>query len=78
MVFSIASGPWSWMTRAIVNTFEIDWIDTSVFTSPAVIDLAVGGDDRDAEQVGIDLGERRDVVGVLALLQILELGKRAR
>ena len=61
------------MTCAIVNTFEIDWIDTSVFTSPAVIDLAVGGDQRDAEQVRIDLGERGNVVGVLAFLQVLVL-----
>ena len=37
------------------------------------VDLAVGGDERDAEQVRIDLGERRDVVGVLAFLQVLEL-----
>jgi hypothetical protein len=22
--FSMASGPWSWITRAIVNTLEID------------------------------------------------------
>ena len=34
--FSTDSRPCSWMTWAIVNTFEIDWIDTSVFTSPAV------------------------------------------
>ena len=34
--FSIASGPCSLMTCAIVKTFEIDWIDTSVVTSPAV------------------------------------------
>ena len=33
------------------------------------VDLAVGGDQRDAEQVRIDLGERRDVVGVLAFLE---------
>ena len=36
MRFSIASRPCSWMTWAIVKTFEIDWIDTSVLTSPAV------------------------------------------
>ena len=29
-------GPCSWMTWAIVKTLEIDWIETSVFTSPAV------------------------------------------
>jgi hypothetical protein len=29
--------------------------------------LAVGGDERDAEQRRVDLGERRDVVGVLAI-----------
>ena len=34
--FSTDSRPCSWMTWAIVKTFEIDWIDTSVFTSPAV------------------------------------------
>ena len=34
--FSIASTPCSWMTCAIVNTLEIDWIDTSVVRSPAV------------------------------------------
>ena len=32
------------------------------------VDLAVGGHQRDAEQVRIDLGERRNVVGVLAFL----------
>ena len=57
----------------MVKTFEIDWIDTSVFTSPAVIDLAVNGHQRDAEQVRIDLGERGNVVGVLAFLQVPEL-----
>jgi hypothetical protein len=34
--FSMDSSHCSWMTWAIENTFEIDWIDTSVFTSPAV------------------------------------------
>ena len=34
--FLIESRPCSWMTWAIVKTFEIDWIETSVFTSPAV------------------------------------------
>ena len=28
--FSMDSRPCSWMTSAIVNTFEIDWIETSV------------------------------------------------
>ena len=37
--FSTESSPCSWMTCAIVNTFEIDWIETSVFTSPAVYTL---------------------------------------
>ena len=37
------------------------------------VDLAVGGHQRDAEQVRIDLGERRDVVGVLAFLEVLVL-----
>ena len=35
-IVAIESSPCSSMTCAIVNTFEIDWIDTSVFTSPAV------------------------------------------
>jgi hypothetical protein len=34
--FSTDSSPCSWMTSAIVNTFEMDWIETSVLTSPAV------------------------------------------
>ena len=34
--FSIESRPCSWMTCAIVKTFEIDWIETSVLMSPAV------------------------------------------
>ncbi len=33
--FSTDSSPCSWMTCAIVKTFEMDWIETSVFTSPA-------------------------------------------
>ena len=33
---AIESRPCSWITCAIVKTFEIDWIETSVFTSPAV------------------------------------------
>ncbi len=33
--FSVESSPCSSMTSAIVKTFEIDWIDISVFTSPA-------------------------------------------
>ena len=36
IVFSIASGPCSSMTLAIVKTLEIDWIETSDLTSPAV------------------------------------------
>ena len=36
IVFAIASGPCSWMTCAAVNTLEIDWIETSVVTFPAV------------------------------------------
>ena len=36
MRFSTESSPCSWMTWAIVKTLEIDWIETSVFTSPAV------------------------------------------
>jgi len=34
--FSIASAPSSSMTFAIVKTLEMDWIDTSDCTSPAV------------------------------------------
>ena len=34
--FATESTPCSWMTCAIVKTLEIDWIDTSVVTSPAV------------------------------------------
>ena len=37
------------------------------------VDLAVGGDQGDAEQVRIDLGERRNVVGVLAFVERPEL-----
>ena len=37
------------------------------------VDLAVGGDQRDAEQIRVDLGERRNVVGVLAFLEVLVL-----
>ncbi len=36
MRFSTESSPCSWITCAMVNTFEIDWIDTSVLMSPAV------------------------------------------
>ena len=69
MRFSTASAPDSCMTCAIVKTFEIDWIETSVLTSPAGVDLAVDGDQRDAEEIRIDLRQRRDVVGVLAFLE---------
>ena len=37
------------------------------------IDFAVDGDQRDAEQIRIDFGERRNVVRVLAFLEVLEL-----
>ena len=36
IVFTIASGPCSSMTFAIVKTLEIDWIETSDLMSPAV------------------------------------------
>ncbi len=36
IVFAISSGPDSSMTFAIVKTLEIDWIETSDLTSPAV------------------------------------------
>jgi hypothetical protein len=35
------------------------------------VDLPVGRHDRDAVQLGINLGERRNVVGILALGQVL-------
>jgi hypothetical protein len=34
--FSMDSNPCSWITWAMVKTFEMDWIETSVLTSPAV------------------------------------------
>jgi hypothetical protein len=37
MRLAIASSPCSSMTCAMVKTFEIDWIETSVCTSPAVM-----------------------------------------
>ena len=36
------SMPCSWITCAIVKTFEIDWIDTSVFMSPTVYTFPSG------------------------------------
>ena len=53
------------------------------------VDLAVGGDQGDSEQIGIDFGQGRNVVGVLALLErselcvcgidrLLDLGRRLR
>ncbi len=36
IVFAMASGPESWMTFAMVKTLEIDWMETSDLTSPAV------------------------------------------
>ncbi len=36
MLLAIASGPCSSMTFAIVNTLEMDWIDTSEVISPLV------------------------------------------
>ncbi len=36
IVLTIASRPCSSMTFAIVKTFEMDWIETSDVTSPAV------------------------------------------
>ena len=38
------------------------------------VDLAVHGDQGDAVDVGIDLGQGRNVIGILAFLQILVLG----
>ena len=61
------------MTRASVKTFEIDWIETSRRRVAGRVDLAVGSHERDAEQVRVDLGERGDVVGVLAFVQVLVL-----
>ena len=70
---SIAAGPCSWMTWAIVKTLEIDWIETSVLHVASGVDLTVGGDEGDPEQVRVDLGERRNIVGVLAFLERPEL-----
>ena len=74
MLFAIASGPCSSMTSAIVKTLEIDWIETSDVDVARRVDAAVDRDERNAEDVRIDLGERRNVVGVLAFLEVLELG----
>ena len=57
-----------------MNTLEIDWIDTSDWMSPCRVDLTVCRDERDAVDAGVDLGQGRDVVGVLAFLQVLVLG----
>ena len=65
--------PDSSITLAIVKTLEIDWIDTSEVTSPVGVDLAVDRHQRDAEDVRVDLGERRDVVGVGPFLEVLVL-----
>ncbi len=73
MLLARASTPDSSITSAIVNTFEIDWIDTSDLMIARRVDLAVRGDERDAEDVGVHLRQRRDVVGVLAFLQVLVL-----
>ena len=74
IVLRMASGPDSSMTFAMVKTLEIDWIETSDLMSPGGVDLAVGGHQGDAEDLRVDLGERRDVVGVVALLEVLVLG----
>ena len=63
----IACSPESSITRAMVKTLEIDWIENSDVGVADGVDLAVGGDERDPEQVRGHLRERRDVVGVLAL-----------
>ena len=36
MLSRIACGPWSWITRAMVKTLEMDWIETSEVMSPTL------------------------------------------
>src|SRR5207244_745708 len=69
--FSMESRPCSWMTCAIVNTLETDWIDTSVEVTGGV-HLPVSGDQNNAEKARIHLRQRGNVDGVLAFLQVLE------
>ena len=56
-------------TLASVKTLEIDWMENGRVDVPLLEGLAVDGDERDAEELRVDLGERRDVVGVLALVE---------
>ena len=60
----------------MVKTLEIDWIEKSCVDVADGVDLAVDGDQRDAEEIRGHLGEGRDVVGVLALLEARVLGVR--
>ena len=73
---SAASAPAVWITLASVNTLEIDWMENGAVHVPFLHHLAVHGDEGDAEEPGIDLGERGDVVRVLALVegQVLRVG----
>ena len=69
MLSTRACVPDSSMTFAIVNTFEIDWMDTSDFEIAGGVQLAVRRHDRDAVDVRIHFGQRRNVVGVGAFLE---------
>ena len=73
IVLAIASGPDSSMTLRHREDLG-DRLDRDLGLDVAGgVDLAVRGDEGDAEDVRVDLGERRDVVGVLAFLQVLVL-----
>jgi hypothetical protein len=70
---SISCSPDSWNTRAMVKTLEIDWIEKVGSMSPAVDGSALRRGQGDAEIVRGHLGQGGDVVGVLALVEALEL-----
>ena len=69
IVFSICASPASCSTSARVKTLEIDWIENRAVDVADGVDVAVHGDQRDAEERRRYLGERRDVVGVLPLVE---------
>ena len=74
--FSIALSPLSCITSRHGEDLR-DRLDREQLLDVADrVDLAVDGDQRDAEQVRRHLGEGGDVVGVLAFLQSLVLGMR--
>ncbi len=76
MVFAIASGPCS--SSDLRQREDLgDRLDRDLGLHVAHgVDLAVGRDERDPVDVRVHLGERRDVVRVLAFLQSLILGVR--